>query len=201
MDYINKWLTPINTLVIIGLFIAVLAGGGETVIIKSDNDRSAGQTRVSGMNIGASGLNVSGASTFATTTDTSSYDGFMIGGSFDVSATGTVKTLYTHSEGVAICNTAIGDLYADSTAFSPSLVMSVGTSTSAIASTNLIASTTIATTTDSYVPNDSLTAIFRMTAGDVITGITGDITNTSASSTYYGNWDVEYQVFCRTIGG
>jgi hypothetical protein len=200
MDYINKWLTPLNTLIIIGLFIAVLAGGGDTIIVPSD-DKSAGQTRISGMNIGADGLNVSGSSTFATTTTTGSYDGFMAGGSFDVSATNTVRTLYTHSGGPAICDNHVGALVADSTGFSPSLVMSVGTSTSAIASTNLIASTTIATTTDTFVPNGTVTSLFRLNAGDVITGIAGDITNTNASSTYYGNWDVEYQVSCWSIGG
>lgn len=113
MDYIKKWLTPINTLIIIGLFIAVLAGKGDTIIVPSDNERSAGQTRISGMSVGADGLSVSGSSSF-TGAMTSSNNTFTQGGviiyrdtqAFDT-ATTTVCSLQAPSATSTLTNAAV----------------------------------------------------------------------------------------------
>ena len=144
--------------------------------------------------------NSSTISNTGTTTIARSYDGFMAGGGITPAsvATGTVHTLYTHTGGRSLCNTAGSGLYADSTGYSPNLVISVGTSTSAAYSTNLIASSTLATTTDEMLPSSSY--LFVMEAGDEITAFLADgITN--ASSTNFANWDIEYQTQCWLIGG
>lgn len=136
----------------------------------------------------------------ATTTLGRSYDGFTAGGDAPATiATGTVYTLYTHVGGPAVCDASEAALLFDSSGFSPGLVASIGTSTTAVSSTNLLASTTIATTTDTLVaPNQSL---WILQPGQVITAIFGDnISN--ASSTYFSNWgSPEFQVQCWLIGG
>lgn len=142
-----------------------------------------------------------GNTSLGTTTIARSYDGFMAGGGITPSsvATGTVLTLYTHAGGPALCNATQGMLYADSTAFSPNLVISIGTSTSAAyLPPGLVASTTLATTTDLVVkPNASP---FRMNAGDRITAFLSDgIAN--ASTTNFANWDIEFETHCWLIGG
>ena len=132
-----------------------------------------------------------------TTTLTQSVDGLVVGGTFLTTATGTVRTIYTNSTGPKFCDAGTSFLYLDSKGFSPSLVFSMGTSTSAIASTNLVSSTTVATTTDTViVPAASK---FILADGDVLTAIIGDITNANASSTNYGNWKAEAGVWCTDL--
>ena len=148
---------------------------------------------------GGASLTVNGASTLTgTTTITQSVDGLVVGGTFSTAATGTVRTLYTNSTGPKFCDSNTAFLYVKNNgSFSPSLVFSLGTSTTAVASTNLVASSTVATTTTALiVPTASS---FVLGEGDVLTAIIGDITNTSASSTYYGNWSAEAGVWCQDI--
>jgi len=144
---------------------------------------------------GGASLTVNGASTLTgTTTITQSVDGLVVGGTFSTAATGTVRTLYTNSTGPKFCDSNTAFLYVKNNgSFSPSLVFSLGTSTTAVASTNLVAATT---TTTLIVPTASS---FILGEGDVLTAIIGDITNTSASSTYYGNWSAEAGVWCQDI--
>ena len=146
----------------------------------------------------SSTLAVTGATTLTgTTTITQSVDGLVVGGTFSTAATGTVRTVYTNSTGPKFCDSHTAFLYVKNNGFAPSLVFSLGTSTTAIASTNLVASSTVATTTTTViVPTASS---FILAAGDVLTAIIGDITNTSASSTYYGNWSAEAGVWCQDI--
>jgi len=136
----------------------------------------------------------------ATTTIAKSYDGFLVGGGITPAsiATNTVFTLYSHSGGRAFCDTEVSNLFADSTGYSPALTISIGTSTSAGYSTNLVASSTLATTTDAFV--DPSTYKFVLESGDEITAFLADV-NSNASSTYFANWDIEYQTLCWLIGG
>ena len=133
-----------------------------------------------------------------TTTIASSPDGFVIGGTISTAATGTVRTVYTNTTGAKFCDSSTGFLYVKNNgSFAPSLVWSLGTSTSAVSSTNLVASSTVATTTSTtIVPNASS---FILAQGDVLTAIFGDITNTIASSTYLGNWSAEAGVWCQNL--
>lgn len=148
---------------------------------------------------GGASLTVDGTSTLTgTTTVTQSVDGLVVGGTFSTAATGTVRTVYTNTTGPKMCDGGTGYLYAKNNgSFAPSLVFSLGTSTSAVASTNLVASTTIATTTTTVVATANNK--FLLAQSDVLTAIIGDITNTSASSTYYGNWSVEAGVWCQDV--
>jgi hypothetical protein len=140
----------------------------------------------------------------ATTTVARSYDGFMAGGGITPSslATGTTFTLYTHSGGPALCDSSSAIFYADSTAYSPSLIIDIGTTTTSGGySANLIASTTLATTTDAVlgIAHD----LFVMNSGDQITARLADTypSNLGASSTNFANWDLEFQTQCWLIGG
>ncbi len=135
----------------------------------------------------------------ATTTVARSYDGFMAGGTVSSVATGSVKTLYTHSGGRAVCDASQSALYANSTAFSPNLTISVGTSTSAAYSSNLIASSSLATTTDSVSTGGAHQWV--MDAGDKITAFLADTTGPMSSSTYFANWTIEFKTHCWLIGG
>lgn len=138
-----------------------------------------------------------GTATFATTTVTTSPDGFTVGGTISTAATGTVRTLYTNSTGPKLCDASTSFLYVNNNgSFSPSLVFSVGTSTTAIASTNLVASSTVATTTDQVVQP---TSAFVLAQGDLITAIMGDHNTTGASSTYFGNVAAEFSVWCQSV--
>ncbi len=148
----------------------------------------------------------------ATTTIANSFDGFTVGGSVVV-ATGSPITLYTHSQGIALCSNHTAYAYWDNTGdFAPDLTFSVGTTTTAgTAVTNLIASSTVATSTtatglDRIILADTLTDRFIIRAGELITMIIGDttdsiVTDPTASSTNFSNWDVEFIVDCVNIGG
>ena len=148
---------------------------------------------------GTGSLNVAGSSVLTgTTTIALSMDGMAIGGTIPTTATGTVRTLYTNTTGPKLCDADTGYLYVKNNgSFAPSLVFSMGTSTTAAASTNLVASSTVATTTSTIIhPNKSL---FVLAQGDSITAEIGDITNTSASSTYFSNWSAEGQIWCNQL--
>lgn len=135
-----------------------------------------------------------------TTTLTQSVDGIVVGGTIPITATGTVITLYTNTTGPKYCDSDTSYLYVKNNgSFAPSLVFSVGTSTaSGEASKNLIASSTVATTTTSLIAAIT-NRNFVLADGEKVTAIFGDITNTSASSTYFSNWSAEVGVWCQDI--
>lgn len=142
---------------------------------------------------------ISGAVTSTgTTTVAQSVDGIVIGGTISTAATGTVRTVYTNTTGPKMCDASTAYLYVKNNgSFAPSLVFSVGTSTTASASTNLVASSTVATSTSSFI--NPAASTFLLGANDVLTAIIGDISNTEASSTYLGNWSAEVGIWCQDI--
>ncbi|KKU09803.1 MAG: hypothetical protein UX13_C0030G0005 [Candidatus Woesebacteria bacterium GW2011_GWB1_45_5] len=134
-----------------------------------------------------------------TTTIAKSPDGFVAYASF-TTATGTAKAVYTNPSNDMVCDGRSAYVQAIGTTFAPSLVFSLGTSTSATGySTNLIASTTVATTTN-YFAATTYTSPFRLKSGESIVGALSDITNSEASSTYYSNWTIQAGVHCWTMG-
>lgn len=210
IDHIKK--NHLGLLIIIGLVVSAFAGlMGKTVIVENFAGINRGRTTISnphtfqeGMTInvppaGGASLTVDGATTLTgTTTITQSVDGLVVGGTISTAATGTVRTVYTNTTGPKMCDGGTGYLYVKNNgSFAPSLVWSLGTSTSAVASTNLVASTTIATTTTTVLATAN--SKFLLAQSDVLTAIIGDITNTSASSTYFSNWSAEAGVWCQDI--
>ena len=134
-----------------------------------------------------------------TTTVTESVDGMVAGGTMSTVATGTPRAIYTNTTGPKLCDASLGNLYMNNNgSFSPSVIFSIGTTTGAtISSTNLIASSTMATSTDSIFQTSS--GSFILDNGHAITGIMGDIVNTQASSTYFGNIAAEFGVWCQDL--
>ena len=142
----------------------------------------------------ASTLTVNGTTTIAR-----SPDGFVVWDDFTMS-TGTAKAVYTNSGGALLCDDDSGAIYFDSTAFSPSLVVSIGTSTSATGyATNLLASTTIATSSDSVI-DITYAAPFVLAYNESLVAALSDITNSIASSTHYSNWIVQFGIHCWAMG-
>ena len=140
-----------------------------------------------------------GASTFTgTSTVTQSVDGLVVGGTISTAATGTARTIYTNSTGPKFCDSGISYVYAKNNgSFSPSMRISVGTSTASVTTTNLVASSTLATsTTKVIIPIDSS---FVLDNGDSVMAIFDDNNNSAASSTYFSNWSVEAGVWCQDL--
>lgn len=134
-----------------------------------------------------------------TTTISRSVDGLVVGGSIPVTATGTVRTVFTNTTGPKICDASTFYLYVKNNgSFSPALRYSLGTSTSAIASKNLVASSTVATSTSGYLASSADT-LFFLNQGDVMTAIIDDLGNTLASSTYFSNLAAEAGVWCNNV--
>ena len=121
----------------------------------------------------------------------------VIGGTISTAATGTPVTVYTNTTGPKYCDAHTAFLYVKNNgSFAPSLIWSLGTSTSAVATRNLVASTTVATTTTTLiVPSASP---FILADGDELMAIMGDNVN-NASSTYFSNWSAEAGVWCQDI--
>jgi hypothetical protein len=197
--------TGIVAIIVSTVIASVLVGGnnqpvsgigGETRLPNSNLTITRGNLAVT-----AGTLTVGGATTLsATTTIDSSPDGFIAWDDFTMATTG-IAALYTNSAQPKMCDAGQGNVYWNSTAFSPSLIFSLGTSTSATAQTgggNLVASTTIATTTTTVV--DTASVSFVLANGESIVGLLADITNAEASSTNYANWEVEFGIHCWTLG-
>ena len=136
----------------------------------------------------------------ATTTIPCSYDGSVAQANFTTSATGTAKASLTNTCGAALMCQG-GNAYFDSpTSFTSSIVLAIGTSTSATGyATGLMSSTTIATTSDTAL-NVYSGNPFILPIGNSIVGALSDYNTTGASSTYYGNWDAEIGFNCRLMG-
>ena len=135
-----------------------------------------------------------------TTTIPCSYDGSVAQANFTTSATGTAKASLTNTCGAALMCQG-GNAYFDSpTSFTSSIVLAIGTSTSATGyATGLMSSTTIATTSDTAL-NVYSGNPFILPIGNSIVGALSDYNTTGASSTYYGNWDAEMGFNCRLMG-
>ena len=134
-----------------------------------------------------------------TTTITKSPDGFVAYMGFTM-ATGTAKAVYTNPSSDLVCDARSGAFTGLGTTFAPSLVVALGTSTTATGySVSLLASTTLATTTDNFF-GTTYTAPFRLRSGDSIVGALSDLAGMTASSTYYSNWSMGYGVQCRVAG-
>ncbi len=141
-----------------------------------------------------------GTAVFGTTTVASSPDGFVAWDDVTTVATGTAKAVFTNTGNPMMCGDESGAIFFDSTGFSPSLVVSMGTSSTATGySAGLLASTTVATTTDAVV-DLTYAAPFRLANGESIVLSLSDITNTAASSTFYSNWGIQFGVQCWTLG-
>ena len=192
--------------VVVGVFIGWAyfggssepAGATQNNIDSSLNVRGSASYQVDGTDVIDSSGNVtisSHSAVIGTSTVSKSFDGFMATGTVSSVATGTKALTITNSGAADLC-TGGGDsyLYFDSTAFSPSLKVSIGTSTS---DTNLLATTTVATTTDTVIQLKS-SSFVNANAGTINLYL-GDITNTSASSTYYDNWTIKLGVQCATL--
>lgn len=207
MDKLNKWLGPVNTLLIVGLFAVVLVGGNQPGLsvgasgTRFPNGLSTDSTSPSAGQVRTTTLTVTGAATLsATSTVRNSPDGYIIGGSFTSIATTAAQTLYTLTgPGPAVCYGDTGVLYAKAGTsagpLAPSLKVSVGTSTGSLPTLNLIASTTVASTTQYFARGAAATS-FLLNPGSSIVGMIGDNNTDISSSTYYGNWTMEYKIKC-----
>ncbi len=196
--------------IVISVFISAVIGNKET---PSDNLQGVYNQVVQyfnqGLKAGTSNqLTISNAgaittsgnlSVTGTTTTTKSPDGFVAYMVFTV-ATGTAKAVYTNTSSDLVCDGRSGYFQGVGSTFAPSLIVAFGTSTSATGySTNLLASTTLATTTNQFFAETYATP-FRLLSGESIVGSLSDITNTSASSTNYSNWSMQYGVHCWIMG-
>jgi hypothetical protein len=188
----NKFIWGAIAVVFIVAVIALFSGGSVSTIVKNV-PFVGGTTNYDSLSL-SNDLTVSGTTTIAR-----SFDGFVIYDDFSL-ATGTSKAVYTHAGSPAYCQEGV--LYATTTNgtynLAPSLIFSLGTTSSATGySTNILASTTMATSTGRIVP---LYSGFVLRPGDVITGAISDAVS-NASSTYLGNWQVEFGYHCWELGG
>ncbi len=135
--------------------------------------------------------------TTATTTITQSVDGEVTGGTFSTAATGTARTVYTNTTGPKYCDGDTAVLYVKNSAFAPSVVFSIGTSTGTTPTTNLVASTTVATSTTALIKPTA--SSFMLQQGDSIVAIMADILNANASSTYFRNNSAEFGIWCYDV--
>lgn len=197
---------------IIAILALVIAGvaifRGKTTVIQElgatgtrfPSGLSTDSTSPSDGQVRTTSLTVTGASTLTGTTSPAQLQ-FPVRGTISTTATGTVRTIYTNTTGPKMCDSHSAFLLVQdaSGSFAPSLVFSIGTSTSAIASTNLIASSTVATSTTTVLPADAVASTWRLPSNGVITAIFGDITNTTASSTYFSLWTAEFGIVCQEL--
>ena len=134
----------------------------------------------------------------ATSTLTTSPDGFVVGGTISTAATNTPRTVYTNTTGPKFCDASTAFLYINNNgSFSPAVRWSLGTSTSAIYSNNLVASSTVATSTDTLIV--PLVSSFILAQGDVLTATEDDANNANASTTYFSNMTAEAGVWCQSL--
>lgn len=203
MDTFLKY-AGVVALIVIAIILALTAFGHKSAFGAVSTNCNSFTTCLSDLYLtttggGSGSIQVAGTSLLTgTTTLSSSVSGMVTGGHYTVTATGTPVTLYTNSGTPKICDTHTGYFYVKSTGFSPSLVFTVGTSSAAVPTTNLIASTTVATTTTSYYHPSTNGNSFLLNTGDSIVAEAGNVTNdTLASSTYYGNWSVEFGLWCN----
>lgn len=201
-EYIKIVISALIGGLLAGMIVVVVGGnnqplGGGT---RFANGLSTDSTSPSAGEVRTTSLTVTAASTFTgTTTIAQSVDGLIVGGTFSTAATGTARTVYTNSTGPKMCDASTAYLLVQNNgSFAPSLVFSVGTSTSAaVATTNIVASSTVATTTTTLIsPTASL---FRLAQGETLVAIMGDITNTEASSTYFSRWSAETGIWCQDL--
>lgn len=166
------------------------------------NGISTDSTSPSSGEIRTTSLTVTAASTLTgTSTLTKSVDGFVAFDDFSV-ATGTAKAVYTNSFSDQMCDAESGFIDAvASGAQAPSLVLSLGTTTSATGySAGLLSSTTLATSTSPVLPL-TYTVPFKLKNGESIVGALSDANGIISSSTNYSNWDIDFGVHCWMLEG
>lgn len=186
--------------ILLGTIAAILIMLTALIIQQYQGPSLAGVTNFDSLTVGEA-LVVDGLSTLTgTSTVTQSVDGLVVGGTLTISTTSR-QTLYTNSTGPKFCTQSVSALHvATMQAFAPSLIFAIGTSTSAAnPEVNLIASTTVATTTDTLVDAASDDSNFILKTGETVVSLIADYMTTGASSTYYGNWNAEYFLWCTDI--
>ena len=199
----NKIAIVIATLaLVLALGVAIFKGGTETRTIVEKERTLAGVSNLDSLTLGDD-LVVDKTSTLTgSTTPTQLL--FPIGGTISTAATGTARTVNANTTGPKLCFAGSAALSLRNTGtFSPSLVFSVGTSTSAVATRNLIASSTVATSTPGTSTFNTVSAIadseFIYANGDELMAIIGDITNTEASTTHMTNLTADFRILCSEI--
>lgn len=200
---IHEWF---NTILIGVVIILGLVGGNSqpanTLGGSSDSGWNAtgdGCIAVDGTCIldSSGNLSVSGTTTIA-----HSPDGFVLWDDVTVGTTTTVvRGTVTNTGSPLMCDGDSLFVYTSSpSTYVPSFKYAVGTSTNATYSANLIASTTVATSTAAATTvNGPVTWPFELANGSSITLSIGDAVS-NASSTYYGNWGLQFGVHCWTLG-
>jgi len=196
MNTYHNW---VNTfLIVVGVVILVLVGGNQPAPVPVQIGGSTDDNWSVGGN-----LTVTGTSSFATTTVTRSFDGWVERVGFTV-ATGTAQMVITNNTGTDwVCHDGAINANAVSPGYSPPLEISMGTSTSATGEgLGLLASTTLATSSDKVIELDAYTVggSFVLAATESIVAIVLDGTDFQASSTNFANWTIESAFDCRLIG-
>lgn len=152
-------------------------------------------------------LAVTGNSTLTgTSTITCSRDGFIANANLTIATTGVAASWRNDCGTNVMCADESGAVFFDGTNFAPALSVRIGTSTGItgpIAGT-LIASTTVATSSGSagvdQVVDVTYDAPFLLTPTQAIIAYLSDLDTTSASSTYFSNWDAELGFHCWMLG-
>ena len=196
---------------VIALGVAIFKGGTETIVREVSNlgggtrfinGLSTDSTSPSAGQVRTTSLTVTAASTLTGTTSPAQVL-LPVGSAISTAATGTPITLYSNTTGPKVCRGSTGVLSARNRGnFSPSIQVSIGTSSASVTTTNLVASTTIATSTPgtSFFRTISFSdRPFILEQGDEIMAITGDITNTEASSTNYTNLTLDARILCSEL--
>ena len=137
----------------------------------------------------------------ATTTLTKSPDGFVAFDDFTV-ATGTAKAVFTNNFTTDLmCDADSAFIDVVGTSQAPSIIISLGTTTSATGyATGLLASTTLATTTSPIIPL-TYAVPFKLANGNSIVGALSDNNGIISSSTNYSNWDIDFGIHCWSLEG
>jgi len=134
-----------------------------------------------------------------TTTIAKSYDGFVAAANFTV-ATSSVAASWRNTTGAPVMCSA-GMINADATTYAPSLYVVAGVTTDNTYSASILASTTLATTTDTLTNVPATAATFIVAKNSYINATLGDyFIGASASSTNFGNWDIEFGFPCWMMG-
>lgn len=199
MEKINKWLPLVNTIAIVALFVMVLVGGKST----SFGETNFGTRFPNGLAVGP-GQNVTASGEFfaATSSVLQSYDGYVATKTLTI-ATGTAAATYT-ATATTTCYANVADVhfYPMTSALSPSLVFSLGTtSATGVYSTNLLASTTAATGTDQVFGLTYTKPFVLYTGQKVQLGLSDYMAPASASSTYYkSGWKATLNLPCSLTG-
>lgn len=205
----NKFIIGIGIIVAINLILSIV---GLVGVNQLSQTKLGGTTNYDAMDV-SDGYMVDGTTIIdgsgglaitATSSIRYSYDGFIAWGDMTIATTSTAG-YYTNNASPMMCDgDSLSIYWKTPSTFMPSLVVSVGTTTSgySAAAYNLVASTTMATSTAAAnkVIDSSYTAPFYFGSGWTIVANLADITNATASSTYYSTLDAEFGLHCWLLG-